>query len=596
MAPTRSRPVRARAAFLACAAALLLAPLGCETEKSYAEERAKARAAPRPDPVLVVRHHVGGTHHRVHVRGLIWYATFANNLLTIDSKSGTVIHSLELMPFGTCGGATELVVADDSLMYVLLDGTAICAVSTDNPREPRVVSRRRAAEIGFAPRSIAMANGELFVSGDGGVIAWSDVPAPIPPSMSEKDRAKELERRAAAGPPPVALASLARGAGGGQGAIGPVVATAQGLAAPVGRRVHLLADGSYIGAATRLDPLPPDVAASLGVPGGFTFILQSASGAQVGLMGPDVREIAAHPVRGEVRRVRVLRDSLVAITDEEFAVFRIDTSGGGPALVAPHYVKVKGARDVGAIDGNYFAVVGSFGRAIWRRLEDDRGPGDEFVNARREPSRLVVASTDRRRILAGGPEGTWLYTIGDEVERVDRQVSGTDGRKPTVSGAWGRAALSADATAVEITPIGGDAGSLTWRPIHGGTIHGVETSDGRLWIWHDSGVDALTVANGAIQADAAFRIEGPVRYLFPQRLGGAMAYVSEYGGFGVLDFVAREALPSVTGERIVDRTGDGDPDVWLTDEERIGASGAYETAAMDTQSDEEKRESIKPRE
>ncbi|MBL9149452.1 MAG: hypothetical protein JNM94_12245 [Phycisphaerae bacterium] len=605
--PTRAARLRRRLACVLAAGGFALLALagGCDTEKSFAEEQAAKRAAPRPDPVLVVRNHVGGTHHRVLVRGYVWYATFANNLLTIDSESGTVVTNLELMPFGSCGGATEIAQPSEDLVYILLDGTAVCEVSLANPRSPTVVARRHANEIGFAPRAISAVDGEVYISGDGGVVRWSDVVAfgPLPDNVEE--RAKAMAARDAAARATPALADLTRGTGPDPIAPGPVVRTAQGLAAPVGRRVHLLGDGSFIGAATRLDPLPSDTAANVGLPGGFSFILQASEGAQVGLMNADVREAATITVKGVVRRVRVIGNVFLAITDNEFTRCEIVRTPDGVTLGPPLYVTVKGARDIDRLSENYFAVVGSFGRAIWRRLADDKGPGDEFVDARREPSNLVVAATDRRRILAGGPEGSWLYTIGDEVERVNRVVDGTDGRKPSVSAPWGRATVSKDARSVEIrgtssAPAGTRGTSepmVVWQPVGGGEIFGVESADGRLWVWHESGIDAMTVEPGGIlRPDAAFRIEGPVRYLFPQRIGGAVAYVSQYGGFGLLDFIARSALPETTGPRILDRDGDGDDEVILTPEEAAASRTGFESAPIDKDSLQEKREDIKPRE
>jgi hypothetical protein len=604
--PIRAARLRRRLLCAFAVGGLALATLagGCDTEKSFAEEQAAKRAAPRPDPVLVVRNHVGGTHHRVLVRGYVWYATFANNLLTIDSESGTVVTNLELMPFGSCGGATEVAQASEDVLFVLLEGTAVCEVSLANPRAPAVVARRHANEIGFAPRALSAVDGEVFISGDGGVVRWSEVTpfAALPENVEE--RAKAMAARDAEPRARAALADLARGDGVDPVAPGPVVRTAQGLAAPVGRRVHLLSDGSFVGAASRLDPLPPDTAANAGLPGGFAFILQAAEGAQVGLMNAEVREAATITVKGVVRRVRVIGNVFLVITDTEFTRCEIVRTPDGVTLGPPLYVTVKGARDIDRLSENYFAVVGSFGRAIWRRLADDKGPGDEFVDARREPSNLVVAATDRRRILAGGPEGAWLYSIGDEVERVNRPVDGTDGRKPTVSAPWGRATVSKDARSVEIKSTGAAAPgtkpssdpAVLWRPVGGGEIFGVESADGRLWVWHESGIDAMTVQpGGIIRPDAAFRIEGPVRYLFPQRIGGAVAYVSQYGGFGLLDFIARSALPETNGPRILDRDGDGDDEVILTPEEAAGNRMGFESAPIDKDSLEEKREDIKPR-
>jgi len=578
---------------LACATVILAALSGCETEASYAQKQAAEWAAIRPDQVMVIRHHVGGTHHRAIVRGDICYATFSNDLLVISTAKGSVIGSVQIMPFGTCGGAVEMVAPESGgALYVLLDGTAVVELSIADPKTPVITATRTAAEIGFAPRSISLANGELWIAGDGGVVAWSEVGAfalAAPAASPSKVLAGKSVAPFNIEAPPAFLAAVARE----RGAIGSVVATNDGLAAVSGRRVLKLDDGSFIGAATRIDPLPSDVALRLQLPGGFTFILQGAEGAQVGLMGPDVREVAARAVRGTVRRVRVIGDTLFAINDEEMTMFPIEAGPNGPRLGEPVYAPVKGALDVDAVSSNDFVVVGSFGRARWRKNADSRGGADEFYGARREPSNLRVASTDRRRILASGPEGTWLYIVGDEVSLISRppQLPGeaSDGRRMKVSSSWGKAAISDDYQTVSIVPgnrpssapaaTGGKSNdaSIEWRPILGGEIFGVEALDGRLWIWHANGVDVMTVDAGSLRPEASVRIEGPVRYLFPQRVGGAAAYVSERGGFGLLDFVERAALSTTPGERVVDRDGDGVTDVELSPAEKAGASRGFET-------------------
>jgi hypothetical protein len=112
---------------------------------------------------------------------------------------------------------------------------------------------------------------------------------------------------------------------------------------------------------------------------------------------------------------------------------------------------------------------------------------------------------------------------------------------------------------------------VTWSPIAGGSIHSVESIDNRIWVLHDDGVQVFGLdRDGSIDPDGAFFIDGPVRFLFPQRLGGAAAFVAERGGFGVLDFIERAALPETAGTRILDLDGDGEDDAILTPEQLAG--------------------------
>lgn len=565
---------------LVAAAALLALLAGCETEKSYADKKAKEAAIVRPDPVFVVRHHVGGTHHRSLAVGDVWYATYANSLLVLSASNGLVLSALELMPFGTSGGAVDVVATPSRLdrLFVLLDGTAVVEVSVADPRAPQVVSMRTRRDIGFAPRALGAADGEIFISGEAGVVAWSAVmPRPTaPPSGGRRGTPAEEA------PPAASLAGLARERGG----LGPVVPSAEGPVVVAGRRVHRLSDGAFVGAATSLAPLPDADAQRLGVPGALLFILQSNNGARVGIMGPDIREVDSAAVAGVARRVRVHGNHLFAMNDEEIAVFPIlrAESEGSLFLGEPEFIPVRGARDIAALDDNRFGVVGSFGRSLYRWRPDSSGPGDTFYEARREPSRLTFATTDRRRILAGGAEGSWLYRIGDEVNLVNQPVPQEDGRRRAATGGWGSATVDEGNRAVRIRPRGamvppavqGAAPTpleVVWRPQVEGIVYGVESFAGRIWIWHEHGIDVLAADATGVRALGHFAVEGPVRYLFPQRVGGAVAYVSEFGGFGVLDFVDREILPSVPGPRLVDHDGDGVADVTLSEAEREGEAG-----------------------
>jgi hypothetical protein len=605
----RTASLRAACAGLVGAVALVVGA-GCETEKSYAEKQAAERAAPKPPPVLVVRHRVGGTHYRSIVRDDVWYATYGPTLLSISADSGTVLHGVDLAQYGASGAATELLEwerQDGPRLVALLDGTAVVVLSLRDPKLPEVEAVRRANEIGFPPRVISVVGDEVWIGGDGGYVPWSKVEPPIfAATPAARDRAAKKEEFIPPTPflPPPAGAYV-------RGGIGPVVATSEGLAASVGRRVQTLSDNRFVGAASRLEPLSRGELDRLGLSSGFAFILQAAEGAQVGLMSEDVREIDARAVPGIVRRVRVLNGVLVAVTDTDMTAFPIRTTPEGPRLDDPVFISVKGARDIDAINDNQFAVVGSFGRSFYRWRKDGRGEADTFYGASREPSRLTWATTDRRRILAGGPEGSWLYTIGGEVALVNQPIAQLDGRKATVTGPWGRATVAADGRSVAVrpsvavpasnaasaernnapaNPAMNDAGELVWRPRLGGEVFGVENLDAKLWIWHEDGIDVVSVEPTRLVPNGSVRVDGPVKYFFPQRVGGAAAFVSEFGGFGVLDFVEREALPATPGIRILDLDGDGEQDVQLLPNEfdtSLGASGfaSESPIALPTSSD-----------
>jgi len=567
---------------LALAAGLLG---GCETEKSYAEKKQKEREkyALRDPAVLVVTHHVGGTHHRGFVVDGVWYAGFGPSVLAISTETGMVLGSLESGPFGTAGPVRDLVAVrgpEGLRLVACLAPTHVVEIGVVDRINLSVLKRHRAAEIGFPPRALSVVDGEVWISGDRGAVRMADVPAPVPrPAATVAEREAQRKVEPAIPPRPFLAAAIAeRGASG----CGPVVPTAAGLAAPVGRRVVRLEDGSFLGAATWLGTIPPEEATRAGLPGDtLLFALQGERGATVGLMGPDVREIASGAVTGTVRSVRLLNGRVFALSDTEMLVFPIVRDAEGDVgLEAPEHVRVRGARDIARIGPNLYAVCGVFGRSFFRLAADATGPADTFFRAEREPAGLLHATSDGRRVLAGGPEGSWLYTIGGEAALVNLPIPVDEARRDAVSLAWCDATVASDRRSVRLRPKGPAVGAegdapveITWSPRSGGTIVGVDAIDNRIWIRFDAGVQVFGLGrDGGILPDGAFHIDGPVRFLFPQRLGGAAVYVAEGGGFGVLDFIEREVLPDTPGARIVDLDGDGTEDLRLTDPQAAGPS------------------------
>jgi hypothetical protein len=559
-----------RARIGAWGAVLALAAAGCETEYSYREkqQKEKDRYALRDPAVLVVTHQVGGAHHRGIVIDGVWYVSYGPSVLAVSADTGTVLGAVEARPRGSSGAVRELIAVrrDGSLrLFACLPPTDVVELEVVDRINLSVAGRTRAKEIGFVPRGVSLVGDEVWINGDRGAVRLDDVPLPIArPAVDDERTASSRIEPPLSPRPALREAIVERGAAG----CGPVVATASGLASTVGRRVLAIDDGSFLGAATRLEPVDPVEAARAGVPDdSLLFILQGEGASSIGIMGPDVRELASGAISGTVRQVRLLNGRLFAINDTEMLAFPVlKGEGGAISLGDPTFIRVRGARDIARIGDNLYAVCGSFGRAFYRLEADATGAADEFFRAEREPSGLIHAVTDRRRVLAGGPEGSWLYTIGGEVALVNQPVPIDDARSSSASTGWCDAKVSDDRSSVTLTRKGlaeeeEAVPPLAWTPPAGGPVHAIESIDNRIWALHDAGIQVFGLdRSGAIDPDGAFFTDGPVRFLFPQRLGGAATFVSEWGGFGVLDFVEREALPDVAGTRLLDLDGDGDDD------------------------------------
>jgi hypothetical protein len=281
-------------------------------------------------------------------------------------------------------------------------------------------------------------------------------------------------------------------------------------------------------------------------------------------MTPAFSETSSVAISGLVRRARVLGEHLVLVTPTELEFWRLK----GGKLVDPVHVPLKGARDVDLLRPNHFAVAGTFGRAMYRLAREGTEEGDHFYNVQREPGLLELAVTDRRRILAGGREGFWLWRIGGDVELTDKTTNITSITPKRVDTAWGSAALvyeGKDAEEARTVEFRHDGTVTLYTPEGSPKITCMALADGDVWIGHEWGVDVLrrvplsaTAATGGatgaastpstsaagdraaragggstIAAISRFRFEGPVLFIFPEGLGGGASIVSLHGGFAL---------------------------------------------------------------
>ncbi len=459
---------------------------------------------PRAQPSiqsLRVTHHVGGTHYRTIVANNVWYQTFGVSLLVLDTTNAQPVQAIEFGSIGQTAPATDMLRHEDRL-YVVLRDQAVVELSLADPRHLQIVNRRDAEELGIEPQLLSVAGDELYVSGGGGVVRWSDG------AIMLNDR----------------------------GAVSRVVIAAVGPVASIGRRAFGLDDGQYVGSASDFHPLPDEFE----MPGMLIFTRRGEAGSLVGLMSAEVREVdskrATVVVSGMVRSVRAFSGRLWIVADDHMASFKVTPD----ALIDPMRIKVLGARDVDRIDDNHLAVAGSFGRAVYRIGDDDAGPGDAFVRSHREPSCLTQAQSDGRRILGLGREGAWLYQIGGQAVYVSDPPSELPAPLRSVTIDLVSASISPDGQSVEIRARGVSSSFTEPGDVE---LQCLAAVDGDIWIGHDRGITVLRPeASGVVVVRGRLRLEGPVRYIFPRLAGGAAVYVSEYGGFGVAQFVA-EPVP-----------------------------------------------------
>ncbi len=538
------RSLPARSALIALVTVGLAAVLSSCTPQYINEDRTDRR-----DKELRIQQHAGGTHHATVVDNGRWFQTFGNELLTIDTTNGRELGRAEGVVFGEGGSLVDLAVAGDSA-WAISDLTSVITFDVSNNSEPKRVSAMSAEELGIEPRLVSRVGDEIYVSGKGGVVRISD-------------RKRFLE-----GQSPT-----------------HIVASTAGLVTCTGRKIVAVEDGRYFGAASSLVPMPSGV----GTPGGFAFLLQGQNGASVGIMTATFAETDQAAIPARVRRIRMCGDRLFAVTDKFLFTWRVD----GLKLVDSEEIPLKGGRDIDIIRPNHYAVAGSFGRAMYRHLTEDRRIGDTFYNVERQPGLLEVAVTDGRRVLAGGREGFWLWRIGGEPAITDKTTDLTTIMGAERSAAWGSARIveekGADGIAVgKCVEIKHDGAVERYEPDGSPHVTAIEFIDGDLWIGHEHGLDVLrrievlepedtdpeaaaaaAVATGAapkpkkvaldengkpvrqfvgkISPIRSWRFEGPVLFIYPERLGGGGSLVSLHGGFMLLKQVAIGDSPVFTG-------------------------------------------------
>jgi hypothetical protein len=469
--------------------------LGCET--TYAP-RQTLDLRPR---VLEVLDHHGGTRRTTLVHDDVWYQSFGPEIEVVDARDGLRITAVEVAPWGEIPSISDMVLAGDELIAVHARDRVV-RYALDNPRRPLLVEEIDAATLGIEPLFASVEDGRVWISGDGGTTPL-DAPGLIE------------------------LANLATDA-----PIGHVVATAEGLAAPVGRRILALDDGRYLGAASDLRAIEGPMADLVDPKGGFVFLFASDEATTVGVLGPDLRERDRRAFSTTIHVARVLGDRLWAVMPTEIVTWPIEAGG---TLGQPQFIPVKGARDIAMIRENYYAVAGTFGRAIYRFKADGSGDADEFVAVERSPGRLDMAITDGRRVLAGGVEGNWLYRIGGSIELSDRPLRSSTQQVGSVTLAWCEAAIEENGQALRIAAVGADP--FIWSPPQGGIIHTLEAAGDHVWVGHDDGVEAFGWRDGAVVSAGGIVIEGPVAWLFRPRVGDEVCFVSVFGGIGAAEIV-----------------------------------------------------------
>ena len=474
---------------------LVLALGGCNTGYT---QRQTIDLRPR---ILQVQDHHGGNRRVCTVHDGVWYQAFGPTLEIIDGADGLRISDVQDGDWGDVAVVSDLRVLGDGHLYVVHAFDRVVKYDLSSPRRPVAIETRTADELGVRPLLVGESDGRVWVSGRGGVVDF------------EGGRVSLAEESV-------------------DGYVGRVVDSPDGAVATIGRRIHRLADGRYLGAASMLESLPAKEAGVVDPNGAYAFVLRGSRASTVGIMGPEWRERDSQVFDAPVWSVKVFDGRLWAVMPEEIVSWPIEEGG---FLGPPQFIAVKGARDIAMIEPNRFAVGGTFGRALYRDKADSSGDADEFYAVKRNPGHLESAVSDGRRVLASGPEGNWLYRIGGKAALSDKPLRNNTSPTTTLTLSWCQADIAEDGTSLSIEPIGGEP--LVWSPPQGGFVYTLATAGDHLWVGHDEGVDVFRMGDIGIESVGRIVMEGPVLWLFRPRVGDEIAFASAFGGLGSAEVV-----------------------------------------------------------
>ena len=396
---------------------------------------------------------------------------------------------------------SDLRLAEDGHLYVVHAFDRVVKYDLSSPRRPVPVDTRTAAELGVRPLLVGEADGRTWVSGRGGAVPFDG------------------------GTPSLVEESV-------DAYVGRVVDSPEGAVATIGRRIHRVDDGGYLGAASMLERLPATEAGVVDPAGGYAFVLRGTRASTVGIMGPEWRERDSQVFDAPIWSVKVFDGRLWAVMPEEIVAWPIEEGG---FLGPPQFIAVKGARDMAMVEPNRFAVGGTFGRALYRDKADPTGDADTFHAVRRSPGHVESAVSDGRRVLTSGPEGNWLYRIGGKAAISDRPLRNNTTPTSTLTLSWCQVDVAEDGTSVTIEPIVGEP--LVWSPPQGGFVYTLETAADHVWVGHDEGVDVFRMGETGVESAGRILMEGPVLWLFKPRVGDEIAFVSAFGGMGSAEIV-----------------------------------------------------------
>jgi len=320
----------------------------------------------------------GGMTRSLEIDGQYWYQAVGDTLLVLDKRTGKAVGELQLANSQGAAFCRDLTFHKGCL-WAILDGKDVLQIDISTQASPSIVNRISASELGILPHSFSSLQDSLVVLGDGGVVRVQDGEMLVSCEGSVTGLVYSIER---------------------------------GLLYAVDRRLFVGSSKEFLGSASLLAEFPSDANVDHGT---LIFTRDLGNRTEVGLMTPEGREVDAFQgtkmLDGGSASIHIRKSRVHVCTSE--GVYILGVSPTEIRLLKT--IPMKGAKDVGVIASNYFAICGDQGRGMYRIADDKAGEGDTYFRESTASSSMGRGHANRFAIDIPTALGLVEYEYGGSI-------------------------------------------------------------------------------------------------------------------------------------------------------------------------------------
>lgn len=441
---------------------------------------------------LSVRHSAGGQAVALAVGDTYWYQAVGERVLVLKKNGGTKVGEVSLTP--RAGGICTDLLLEGTTLYALLDGSAVVVLDVSTSTSPTILERMPAEDLGIVPRQIAVVGGSPVVFGDGGAVRLQDASV---------------------------LVSC-------DGVVTGISTTLDnGVVYAMERKLFDSATNTFLGSASEVFSLSENANAPIGT---LVYVRALDGVTEVGLMTSGLKEIDStlgkELLQGEYTDVLVRGSRVYVVTSS--GVFVLGVSPNELRLLRDF--PMEGARSVGIVGSNYFALCGTFGYGLYRIENDRGGVGRTLFRVVSANGAMRAGFFTGRGVQVETDDGSLYYSFGGELspcysDHTSQSMKAVRvPRSAVVLGA--QAEIEQDGTVIMHTSDGTMELAL---PSLATTVVSIS---GDFWFGTQNGI--YVVGQGEEEPILlGLQLAGPIVQLIPL-LDGSVGFVSASGVVGVV--------------------------------------------------------------